>query len=100
VELVHQRRLNIIEELGAHDVSRLAFCFSETSQKRIRELLSIAEVLDYHSLQTRKPTDNSASISAFLRSEVEIVQISAILEKQKRFLFYMFTNALLSLLLE
>ena len=34
VELVHQRRLNIIEELGTHDVSRLAFCFSETSQKK------------------------------------------------------------------
>jgi hypothetical protein len=34
VEFVHQRRPNIVEELGAHDVSRLALRLSETSQKR------------------------------------------------------------------
>ncbi len=39
------------------------------------------------SLQTRKPTDSTVSISAFLSSEVEIVEISVHL-KSKNALYY------------
>jgi hypothetical protein len=54
-------------------------------QKRIRELLSIAAVLDYLHYKQESPRIYRER-SAFLCSEVEIVQISAILEKQKRFI--------------
>ena len=40
MELVHQRRFDIIEELGAHDVSRSGASPFRDITKRIRELLS------------------------------------------------------------
>lgn len=70
-------------------------CPPNITKKRIRELLSIAEVLDDLHYE-QKAHGISMSISAFLRSEVEIVQISAILEKQKRYAIYMLFNQLFS----
>ena len=66
-------------------------CLPNFTKKRIRELLSIAEVLDYLHYE-QKAHGYTVSTSAFLRSEVEIVQISAILEKQKRYAIYMLFN--------
>ena len=41
VELVHQRRLYIVEEFGAHDAIGFGyFAFPKHHKKRIRELLS------------------------------------------------------------
>ena len=67
VEFVHQRRPNIVEELGAHDVSRSALRLSETSQKR-----SVNFCLDGGSGLPISPLNKKAhgytvNISAFLQ---------------------------------
>ena len=61
VEFVHQRRPNIVEELGAHDVSRLALRLSETSQKRSVRLSTYPRIYWTTYYHTRKLTDNSVS---------------------------------------
>ena len=85
MELVHQRRFDIIEELGAHDVSRSGASPFRDITKRIRELLSKVEALDclYYERESPRIYRERSAIS---RNTVEIVQISTLLEKQKRFI--------------
>jgi len=70
--------------------------FLWVTKKRIRELLSIAAVLDYLHYKQESPRMYRER-SAFLCSEVEIVQISAILEKQKRFISICYLISCISL---
>ena len=85
VKLVHQPRLDIVEKLGAHRLGVWGASPFELSQKRIRELLSEWRLWTA-CITNEKAHGYTVSISAFSRNTVEIVQISTLLEKQKRFI--------------
>ena len=94
MELVHQRRLDIVEEFGAHKAWRVVrFAFQNSKNKK-----SVNFCLDGGSglpvLQTRKPTDSTVSISAFSLG-LKIVQISNHL-KSKNALYYVVIMFVLS----
>ena len=93
-EFVHQRSINIVEKLGAHKAWRVVrFAFQNSKKKSVNFCLDRGSRLP--SLQTRKPTDSTVSISAFLSSEVEIVEISVHL-KSKNALYYVVIMFVLS----
>ena len=81
VELVHQPRLDIIEKLGAHRLGVWGASPFELSQKRIRELLSGPRFSTTYTTN-KKAHGYTVSISAFLSSEVEIVEISVHLKSK------------------
>jgi len=59
--------------------------------------LFIVEVLDYLLSQTRKPTDVTVSVFAFLSDSVEIVEISTIQKKSENALCQYVKLSVLSL---
>ena len=75
--------------IGTHSNARFSVCvpLSQASQKRIRETFCLDGGSGLPVLQTRKPTDNTLSISAFSSNTEEIVQISVHL-KSKNALYY------------
>ena len=86
VELVHQPRLDIVEKLGAHRLGVWGASPFERSQKRIRESFCLKSRLWTACITNEKAHGYTVSISAFSCNTVEIVQISTLLEKQKRFI--------------
>ena len=81
VELVHQRRLDVVEKLGAHKARRFgASPFDELQKKSANFCLDRGSRLPIP--KTRKLTDITVSISAFSSGITEIVEISVHLKSK------------------